>query len=101
MLVQILVFLALAIALLMPWRLATRRQCEVCRCSTPRRRPRCRSCGATRPGPTAGWLEAPGASEHGWTREQLDQLGASIWGSDGEVSDLRVDHHQRDVAAES
>jgi hypothetical protein len=66
MMVQIVVFLAVAVSLLMPWRLATRRRCEVCRSSTPRRLRHCRFCGATPHEPTDGWLEARPASDDGW-----------------------------------
>lgn len=45
--VQVAILLLVAVLLLQPWQLATRRRCQLCHSSTPRRLSRCRSCGAT------------------------------------------------------
>ncbi len=46
MTVQVALLLAIAAVLMRPWWLVTHRRCGLCRSHTPRRRARCRFCGA-------------------------------------------------------
>jgi hypothetical protein len=69
MVVQILVLTAIAVLLLRPWWLVTRRRCALCRSATPRRSDHCRFCGAP-----AG-VSAPARAPRSSDGRSVDELG--------------------------
>jgi hypothetical protein len=89
MVVQILVLTGIAVVLLRPWWLVTRRRCGLCRSATPRRHDHCKFCGAP-----AGVVASLAAAVSARGRS-IDEIGQAL----GSGEDVATPEPLRDLRA--